>query len=214
MNASLISDKYEYIKVDDGYVIEKGGKTVIYSETIKGASRIGNYIWAIILFIGGFGFFTAGISSYFHTNIIPFRDFSNLEFIPQGILLLFYGTCAISLGILIVSLIKLDIGSGTNTYDIESEVVRLSRKGFPSLTTFLNFKQRNIYLVYPFSDIVNLELNIVDGINPSRIIYLILKDGRRIPLTPSIQLNDLLFLEGRAIFIAKLLKIDLKLNNN
>ena len=45
------------------------------------------------------------------------------------------------------------------------------------------------------------------------IIFLCLKDGRRIPLTPSNQLNDLLFLEGRAIFIAKLLKVDLKLNN-
>ena len=47
----------------------------------------------------------------------------------------------------------------------------------------------------------------------AEIIFLCLKDGRRIPLTPSNQLNDLLFLEGRAIFIAKLLKVELKLNN-
>ena len=73
--------------------------------------------------------------------------------------------------------------------------------------------QQNILLVYPFSDVVNLELDITDGLNPTRIIFLCLKDGRRIPLTPSNQLNDLLFLEGRAIFIAKLLKVDLKLNN-
>ena len=45
-------------------------------------------------------------------------------------------------------------------------------------------------------------------------IYLILKDNRRIPLTLSNQLDELSFLEERAIFIAKILKVDLKLNIN
>ena len=41
------------------------------------------------------------------------------------------------------------------------------------------------------------------------------KDAKKIDYIEydSNQLNDLLFLEGRAIFIAKLLKVDLKLNN-
>ena len=95
-----------------------------------------------------------------------------------------------------------------NTFDINGQVVRLTRRGFPTFTN-LKFNQQNILLVYPFSDIVNLELDITDGVNPTRIIFLCLKDGRRIALTPSNQLNDLLFLEGRAIFIAKLLIVEL-----
>jgi hypothetical protein len=125
---------------------------------------------------------------------------------------LFYGTAGFLLSFLIFGLIRLDLGSGKNTFDINGQVVRLTRRGFPTFTN-LKFNQQNILLVYPFSDIVNLELDITDGLNPTRIIFLCLKDGRRIPLTPSNQLNDLLFLEGRAIFIAKLLKVELKLNN-
>ena len=208
-----VSDKTsKYIKVEDGYVIEQDGKVVLYSESISGASRSSNYIWVILLLLFGFGFSAAGLSSYFQFSLIPFRDFSGIDFIPQGILLLFYGSAAFLLSFLIFGLIRLDIGSGKNTFDIEGEVVRLTRKGFPTFSSF-QFNQQNILLVYPFSDVVNLELDITDGLNPTRIIFLCLKDGRRIPLTPSNQLNDLLFLEGRAIFIAKLLKVDLKLNN-
>ena len=105
--------------------------------------------------------------------------------------MLFYGTAGFLLSFLIFGLIRLDLGSGKNTFD-NGQVVRLTRRGFPTFTN-LKFNQQNILLVYPFSDIVNLELDITDGLNPTRIIFLCLKDGRRIPLTPSNQLNDLLF---------------------
>jgi hypothetical protein len=214
MQEKAISRMYKYRKVENGYIIEKNGGVITYSEIIKGANRSTNYLWFMLLLLFGIGFLIAGFSSYFSINFISFRSFSNIEFIPQGILLLFYGTCAILLSFFITTLITLDIGAGTNTYDLESAVVRLSRKGFPNLTDEFNVKQRNIYLVYPFSEIIDIELNIVDGLNPTRILFLNLKDGRRIPLTPSNQLTDLAFLEKRAIFIAKLLKIDLKLTNN
>lgn len=209
-----ISELYNSRKVENGSIIEKNGGVITYSETISGANRPTNYIWVVLLLLFGFGFLIAGLSSYFGIDFIPFREFSTIEFLPQGILLLFYGTCALLLSFFIVSLIRWNIGSGTNLYDLESSVIRISRKGFPTITSTLQIKQRNIYLVYPFSEISNLELKIVDGLNPTRIIYLNLKDGRRIPLTPSNQLNDLAFLEKRAIFIAKLIKTDLKLNNN
>jgi hypothetical protein len=214
MKNSIISNMYNYQKIEKGYIIEKNKIVVTYCESLDGAKRLTNYLWMVLLFLFGIGFFLAGISSYYHKNFLPFQTFSNIEFIPQGILLLFYGTAAFLLSCFIYSLISWDIGSGTNIYDLESSVVRLSRRGFPSFDTNLRFKQKNIYLVYPFSEIINIELNIVDGINPTRILYLNLKDGRRIPLTPSNQLTDLAILEKRAIFITKLLKSDLKLNNN
>lgn len=213
MNNLSFSD-IEYTKFDDGYIIKKNGRTITYSESIKGARRFTNFFWLVILFVGGLGFLLAGFSSYFNLNFLFFSNFSNIEFIPQGILLLFYGTCAIFLSFLILNLINWDIGSGTNNYDLESSVVRLSRRGFPILTKEFRFEQRNFYLVYPFSDILNLKLEIIDGLNPTRVIYLQLKDNRRIPLSPQNQLNDLKFLENRATFLARLLKVDLKFEND
>jgi len=204
----------EYQQFEDGYIVKKEGKTITYCESIKGARQFTNFFWLVLLFLFGIGFLVAGFSSYFNFNFLFFSNFSNIEFIPQGILLLFYGTCAILLSFLILNLINWDIGSGTNNYDLESSVVRLSRRGFPSLTKDFKFEQRNLYLVYPFSDILNLELEIIDGLNPTRVIYLRLKDNRRIPLTPSNQLKDLRYLENRAMFLARLLKTDLKLEVN
>jgi hypothetical protein len=203
-------------KTNDSYILEAKGEILLYSEIIKGASRFSNYFWAVMLFLFGLGFMLTGFSSYFFYSKqnIPFLNFTEIEFLPQGILLLFYGSCATLLSILILFFIKLDLGSGTNTFDIEAEVIRISRKGFPKISNKLKMKQSNIYLVYPFSEITNIDLEITNGINPERTLYLNLKDNRRIPVTLSNQINDLGFLEKRAIFIAKLLKTELKLKNN
>ena len=213
----IINYPYTYTnKTNDSYVLEAKGEILLYSEIIKGASRFSNYFWSIILFLFGLGFLGTGISSYFlyQKKNILFFNFTDINFLPQGILLLFYGSCAILLSLLIISFIKYDIGSGTNTFDIEGEIIRISRKGFPKITNALKIKQSNIYLVYPFSEITDIELEITNGINPERILYMNLKDNRRIPITLSNQINDLEFLEKRAIFIAKLLKTELKLKNN
>jgi len=74
-------------------------------------------------------------------------------------------------------------------------------------------KQKKFYFSYPFSIISNLELEIKDGINPNRTIYLILKDTRRIPLNPKTKLEDIYNIELKAIELAKILNIDLKFND-
>ena len=210
------SYNYQYLKTNNKYIIKKEGKVIAYSEILKGTSRLNNYIWSFILFLFGSGFFITGLSSYFNfqqQNFLIF-NFTDIEYLPQGILLIFYGTCSILLSFLIFWLIKLDLGSGVNTYDVESKVIRITRKNFPVFTNKFQLKSSNIYLVYPFSQILKIELELLSGLNPKRVIYLILKDNRRIPLTLSNQLDELSFLEERAIFIAKILKVDLKLNIN
>jgi hypothetical protein len=207
---------YQYLKTNNKYIIKKEGKVIAYSEILKGTSRLNNYFWSFILFLFGSGFFMTGLSSYFNFQKQTFLifNFTEIEYLPQGILLVFYGTCSILLSFLIFWLIKLDLGSGVNTYDIESKVIRITRKNFPVFTNKFQLKSSNIYLVYPFSQILKIELELLSGLNPKRVIYLILKDNRRIPLTLSNQLDELSFLEERAIFIAKILKVDLKLNIN
>jgi hypothetical protein len=210
------SYNYQYLKTNNKYIVKKEGKVIAYSEILKGTSRLNNYIWSFILFLFGSGFFITGLSSYFNfqqQNFLIF-NFTDIEYLPQGILLIFYGTCSILLSFLIFWLIKLDLGSGVNTYDVESKVIRITRKNFPVFTNKFQLKSSNIYLVYPFSQILKIELELLSGLNPKRVIYLILKDNRRIPLTLSNQLDELSFLEERAIFIAKILKVNLKLNIN
>ena len=65
----------------------------IKREKITGARRISNYIWVLILTLGGLGFLLSGISSYIKVNLVPFTDSTQLVFIPQGILLSFSSDC-------------------------------------------------------------------------------------------------------------------------
>ena len=202
-------------KKNDSYIIETQGKIIFYCEVLRGTKRISNFFWCISLFLFGLGFFITGILSYlfYSRNLIFLIDCSNILFIPQGILLIFYGACSILLSFLLFLSINLEIGAGTNLYDFENKVIRIVRKGFPKTTNFLKYTQSRFYVVYPFSEINNIELKITSGLNPERMCYLVLKDKRRIPLNINMRIEDLNFLETRAIFLAKLLKIELKLNN-
>ncbi len=41
-------------------------------DLILGSRRISNYLWILLSFIGGLGFFITGVSSYFQIEILPF----------------------------------------------------------------------------------------------------------------------------------------------
>lgn len=179
--------------------------SIIRRDLIEGANTWGNYIWALVLALGGLGFFSAGLSSYFKTNFLPFLNSSELIFLPQGILLLFYGTLAIFLSLILLIWSSEKIGSGFNEYDKQENVVRIFRKGF-------SFFNNDIYLVYPFRDITNIELEIIDNIVPRRVLYLCLKDNRKIPLTPSNILMDLGEIEKKGIVLADFIGVTLLLN--
>ena len=64
-----------------------------------GSRRISNMFFAIAVSLGGFGFFLTGLSSFLGINLLFFSDSSEISFIPQGIVLLFYGTVGSILGI-------------------------------------------------------------------------------------------------------------------
>ena len=63
MKNSIISNMYNYQKIEKGYIIEKNKIVVTYCESLDGAKRLTNYLWMILLFLFGIGFFLAGISS-------------------------------------------------------------------------------------------------------------------------------------------------------
>ena len=136
------SYNYQYVKTKNKYIIRKEGKVIAYSEILKGTSQLNNYFWSFILFLFGNGFFITGLSSYlnFQQQTFLIFNFTEIEYLPQGILLIFYGTCSILLSFLIFWLINLDLGSGVNTYDIESKVIRITIKNFPVFSNKFELK--------------------------------------------------------------------------
>ena len=176
----------------------------IRQDKIVGSRRFSNYFWTFFLFIGGFGFLLAGLSSYLKINLLPLANPTELVFIPQGIIMIFYGTLSISLSVYILLTVVWDIGSGYNEYNKSENLVKIVRRGFPG-------KNREILLTYSLNNIQAIGIKISEGLNPKRIVYLCLKDDRKIPLTPVQQPNTISNLEEQAADLAKFL--DLKLEN-
>ena len=176
----------------------------IRQDRIIGSRRFSNYFWSLFLFLGGLGFFLAGISSYFKVNLIPFTNTLDLVFIPQGLVMMFYGTLSLGFSTYIIITILLDIGGGYNEYNKAENLVKIVRRGFPG-------KNREILLTYPLSSVRAIGIKITEGLNPTRTIYLCLKDERTIPLTPVQEPIAISDLEEEAANLAKFL--DLKLEN-
>lgn len=175
----------------------------IRQDNIVGSRRFSNYFWSFFLFLGGLGFLLAGISSYFKINLLPFTNTIDIVFIPQGLVMMFYGTLSLGFSIYIILTILLDIGSGYNEYNKAESLVKIVRKGFPG-------KNREILLTYQLSNIRAIGIKITEGLNPTRSIYLCLKDERTIPLTPAQEPIAISELEEEAADLAKFLGLKLE----
>lgn len=172
-------------------------------EIIIGSRRFSNYFWGVLLFCGGIGFLLAGFSSYLNINLLPFSNSSVITFIPQGIIMMFYGTLSFGFSLYLFFTIFLDIGSGYNEYNKKDNLIKIVRKGFPG-------KNRQIFLTYSLTMVKSIGIKITEGLNPTRTIYLCLKDQRNIPLTPvqdPISISDL---EDKARKLAQFLELNLE----
>jgi len=175
----------------------------VLKDQIIGARNFGSFFFMIILFFAGLGFFLAGLSSYWKINLLRITDTTNLEFIPQGIAMLFYGTIALGLAVYFFLSFFWNVGSGYNEFSKKDNVVRIVRRGFPG-------KNRNLFLSYEFSNIKNLTLLRKQGLNPRYNILLILKDKREIPLFPAQFLLNPTEVEKKAIQLADFLTVPLE----
>ena len=122
---------------------------MILKEEIVGARNFRTILIMLVLFLAGLGFFLAGLSSYFNTNLLKLTDTSNIIFVPQGIALLFYGTGAIGISFYVFLTLVWNVGSGYNEFSKTENVVRIVRLGFPG-------KNRKIFLSYDFQNVKGL----------------------------------------------------------
>ena len=81
--------------------------------------------------------------------------------------------------------------------------MKIVRKGFPG-------KNREILLTYSLTNVKSIGIKITEGLNPTRSIYLCLKDERNIPLTPVQEPTSISSLEEEAASLAKFLNLKLE----
>ena len=148
----------------------------IRQDKITGSRRFSNYFWTFFLLTGGLGFLLAGLSSYFKVNLLPFTNAIELVFVPQGLVMIFYGSLSLTLSLYILLTLLWDVGSGYNEYNRIENIVRIVRRGFPG-------KNRQILLTYSLKNVKSIGIKVSEGLNPKRVIYLCLKDERKIPLS-------------------------------
>ena len=178
-------------------------ETVI-KENIVGSRNTNSIVVMLLLLSAGLGFFLAGLSSYLNVNLLQITDTSQIVFIPQGIVMLFYGTGAIGIGLYILFTIIWNVGSGYNEFSKEQQIVRIVRLGFPG-------KNRTIFLSYEFQNLKNLKFVIKQGLNPRCNILMVLKDKREIPLFPAQFLLNPKETETKAINLSNFLNIPLEI---
>lgn len=180
----------------------KKDKNIRY-DLILGSKRFSNYIWAILSFIGGLGFLLAGFSSYLGVELLPFADTNEIVFIPQGIVMTFYGTIGSLLSLFLLTTIIYNVGGGYNSYNLDTQEINIFRIGFPGF-------QNEILLTYMMRDIKSIKLTIAEGLNPKREIYLLTKDKKQIPLTRVGEPLLLSQIEEEAVELADFLNVPLE----
>jgi hypothetical protein len=175
----------------------------IIKSDFAGSRGLSNIFLALVVSLGGLGFFLTGLSSFLGTNLLIFSDSSEIAFVPQGIVLLFYGTVGSILGIFLALTVWWNVGSGYNEYNRDTQTVKLYRKGFPGTN-------REITFLFPFEEIRSIKMRIKEGLNPKRQLLLCLTDGREIPLTGIEEPVAINKMEDEAITISKYLNIFLE----
>lgn len=170
--------------------------------SVIGSRRVSNYLWAFVTGVGGLDFLLTGLSSYLKTNLLPIIHAENIVFFPQGLVMCFYGLLGIFFSFYLSLTILWSVGGGFNIFDKEKQMIRIFRWGFPG-------KNRRIDLNYTMNDVTGIRLELKDGLNPRRTIYLCLKGQRQIPLTRVGQPMTLEEIETLAAELARFLQKDL-----
>lgn len=170
---------------------------------ILGERRVSNYWWACIILLGSSGFLLSGLSSYNEMNILPFLQVKDVSFFPQGLLMSFYGTLGFLLSFYWWFNIFWNVGGGFNEFNKKEGRIRIFRWGYPG-------KNRRIDLSYSLKDVEAIKVELKQGLDPQRTIFLKLKGKREIPLTGIGEPLTLKEIEKQASELANFLQVSLE----
>nr|AWI68516.1 hypothetical chloroplast protein RF4 [Pediastrum duplex] len=178
---------------------------------IIGERRLSNYWWATIILMGAIGFLLTGISSYIGTknsffiseSFIPIMRETNISFFPQGLLMCFYGSLGLLLSLYWWFLIFWNVGGGFNEFNKKEGIIRIFRWGYPG-------KNRKIDLSYTLKDVESIRVELKEGFDSQRTIFMTLKGKREIPLTGIGQPLTIQEIEKQASELANFLQVSLE----
>jgi hypothetical protein len=145
----------------------------VFEQRVLGARRVSNVIVASAVSLGGIGFLLASLSSRLGHDLLPMLHAAELIWIPQGIVMGFYGLAALGLASYLWVVITVDLGSGINRFDKLTGRAVISRRGLRQL----------IEVDIPLRDIQAVRLEIREGISPLRRLALRVQGRRDLPLT-------------------------------
>jgi hypothetical protein len=175
----------------------------VYVDPVVGAKRFSNYFWASVVTAGASGFLITGASAYFKHNLVFFLDASEIQFFPQGLVMSFYGIAGLLLATYLWLTINWNVGAGYNEFNKEEGIFRVFRYGFPG-------KNRRVNLLTDLKDVTAVRVEISDGINPRRVVYVKCKGKGDIPLTRIGQPLTLAEIERQAAELAKFLQVPIE----
>ncbi len=158
---------------------------------------------AMVLLVIGLSFCLIGLSLALKTPLILIADTSSLNFIPQGITMLFYGAGSLGLSMFVHLMMFCNLGSGYDEFLLSEKRIRLVRMGFPG-------KNRILFFSYELKNVKGLKFRAKTGINRSAKVLLILIDGREIPLFSNQFLLTTSKAEKKAIILSNSLNIPLE----
>lgn len=190
-------------KSDSGDEFKKIVNDVVYVDPVVGAKRFSNYFWASVVTAGASGFLITGASAYFKHNLVFFLDASDIQFFPQGLVMSFYGIAGLLLATYLWLTINWNVGAGYNEFNKEEGIFRVFRYGFPG-------KNRLVNLLTDLKDVTAVRVEISDGINPRRVVYVKCKGKGDIPLTRIGQPLTLAEVERQAAELAKFLQVPIE----
>ena len=172
----------------------------VFEQRVTGARRWSNLVVAVAVTLGGTGFLLASLSSRLGRNLLPMLHASDLSWIPQGIVMGFYGFCALALASYLWVVISVDLGSGINRFDKKSGNALIQRHGL----------RRLIEVEIPLRDIQAVRLEVRDGISPLRRLALRVQGRRDLPLNRIGEPQPLAELELSGATLARFLGVPLE----
>nr|QWW92367.1 photosystem I assembly protein Ycf4 [Ptychanthus striatus] len=170
---------------------------------VTGSRRISNFCWALILLSGALGFCSVGFSSYLQKDLIPFLSAEHILFIPQGLVMFFYGIAGLFISFYLWSTILWNVGSGYNKFDKQKRILSIFRWGFPG-------KNRRIFIQFDIRDVQAIRMEVQEGFLSRRILYIKIKGQQDFPLSRIEEYSTLGEMETKAAELARFLKISIE----
>jgi hypothetical protein len=115
----------------------------------------------------------------------------------------FYGIAGLLFALYLWLVILWDVGGGYNEFNKETGMVKVFRWGFPG-------KNRKVEFSCRLQDVQSIKVEIKEGLNPNRTLYLRVKDRREVPLTRVGQPLSLSELENQGAELARFLAVPLE----